>query len=171
MEGRNRIPMTSGVGVTYHNCNPELSEHWAHTRFEELKNCQTCTNPTKYIFGLWDGKNGTHGQIFECRNYNCESKQNRLRDAVITEEEKKLVVATNEGNGIFVNLIKERRKELGITIMKMSQGLGISPSVYSNYEMCRVAVPLEIKDRIEAALSAGNYMNEILTKYGRNNHD
>lgn len=37
MAGRNRIPMTSGVGVMYYNCNPVLRKHWISTRFRELQ--------------------------------------------------------------------------------------------------------------------------------------
>ena len=111
--------------------------------------CEGCTNPTKYILGLWDGENNTHGAIFDCHNLNCELKLNMLRNVVITEQEKILVKEANEKNKIFMEQIKVKRKELGITIMRMSKGLGISPSTYSDYEQYRNVVPLEIGDRIE----------------------
>lgn len=134
-------------------------------------NCQTCTTPTKYPIGFWDGEKGAHGQIFDCHNLECELKLNMLRNVVITEQEKRLVKEANEKHKIFMEQVKVKRKELGITIMKMSQGLGISPSVYSDYEQYRNVVPLDIGDRIEGALSGGNYMNNILKKYGRNRKD
>ena len=130
-------------------------------------NCQTCNDPTKYPIGFWDDKDSS-GQLFDCNNLDCELKRNRIRTAEREEGQRKLVIAANEKHGLSMDSVKARRKELGITIMKMSQGLGISPSTYSCYETCRNVVPLEIVERIEGALSAGNYMNNMLEKYGRN---
>ena len=113
-------------------------------------NCDTCSDTTKYTIGLWDGANNTHGRIFDCHNLNCELKLNMLRNVVITEQEKILVKEANEKNMIFMELIKAKRKELGITIMKMSKGLGISPSAYSDYEQYRNVVPLDIGDKINS---------------------
>lgn len=113
--------------------------------------CQTCTTPTKYIMGLWDDASGTHGKIFSCHNLECELKINRLRNDIILEEEKKTVTIINEANMIFVQKIKAKRKELQITIRAMADELGISPSDYSNYEMCRVALPVELVERIDGA--------------------
>jgi len=107
-------------------------------------NCQTCTNPTKYIFGLWDGKNGSHGAIFECNNLDCELKQNRLKASDDSEENKRTVTIINESNNVFMQKIKAKRKELQIAIRAMADGLGVSPSNYSNYEQGRVVVPVEM---------------------------
>jgi len=112
-------------------------------------NCQTCNDPTKYIFALWDGPNGTHGRMYNCNNNECRIKRENNIVAEYQEEHKKLVIETNEANMIFVDLIKAKRKELQITIFKMAKSLGISPSDYSNYEMCRVALPVEMGERIE----------------------
>ena len=119
-------------------------------------NCQTCNDPTKYIFALWDGPNGTHGKAFECHNLNCELKQSRLRGIVIAKEEQASVVEANEINMIFMEYIKQKRKELQITISKMAKSLGISPSDYSNYEMCRVALPVEMSERINEVFKRGD---------------
>jgi len=112
-------------------------------------NCQSCNEPTKYILGLWDGSNGTHGAIFDCHNLSCEINKNRLKEADRSEENRNKVIDENAKNGIFMELIKSRRKSLLITIMKMSRLLGISPETYSDYEMCRVALPVEMVERIE----------------------
>lgn len=112
--------------------------------------CNTCNDPTKYSLGLWDGENGTHGQIFECHNLKCELKQSKVRDAEYLEGKKRLVVEENEKNMIFMELIKTKRIESGITNMKMSDRLGISPSVYCNYEQYREALPVEMVDKINA---------------------
>lgn len=111
-------------------------------------NCQTCTTPTKYILGLWDGENGTHGAMFDCHNLECEVKKNSLNVAKILKEENATVKWINHSNNIFMELIKVKRKKLLITISKMAKELGISPSTYSNYEQYREALPVEMNDRI-----------------------
>ena len=120
-------------------------------------NCQTCTNPTKHAIGFWDGEN-SHGQLFDCHNLDCELKQDRLWAEEMSELEKDEVDRKNLFNEISMKMIKDKRRELQITIMKMSQGLGISPSEYSNYEMCRVALPVEMVDKI----------NEVFKEQHRN---
>jgi len=111
-------------------------------------NCQTCTNPTRYPIGFWDGEN-SHGQIFDCRNSDCEVKRNRIRADKITEDKRIAIVEENSRNNIQMLLIKMKRKELGITIAKMAKELGVSPVDYSNYEQCRAALPVEMVDRID----------------------
>jgi len=131
MTGRNRIPMTSGVGVAH-----------------QVENCQTCTNPTKHPIGFWDGKD-SHGQVFDCDNYACELKKAKNELSKMREEEKMISLIENEKNGISMEDTRSRRKELGITIAKMANGLGISCSEYSVYEQCREPLPVGLVDRIE----------------------
>jgi len=111
-------------------------------------NCQTCTEPTKHAVGFWDGKN-THGQIYNCNNLSCEVKQETIEEALLLKEEMDKVDRINLANEISMKLIKDKRKELGITIRKMADCLGVSCSEYSNYEQCREALPIEIFDRID----------------------
>ena len=125
-----------------------MKENWEAIN-DPAVNCQTCNDQTKYILGLWDGVSGTHGAIFECHNLNCELKRNRVKEADHSEENRTAVVEENSRNNIQMLLIRLRRKELLITIMKMSRLLGISPAMYSNYETCRVALPVEMIERIE----------------------
>jgi len=112
-------------------------------------NCQTCNDPTKYITGLWDGANGTHGAIYDCHNLDCGVKQANIEKSMAIKENIIAVVEENSRNNIQMLFIRLRRKELLITIMKMSRLLGISPVTYSDYEMCRVALPVEMIERIE----------------------
>ena len=112
------------------------------------ENCQTCNDLTKYVIGLWDGPNGTHGAIFDCHNLECEIKRSRKAMDEYREEVKKDVVKVNESNNIFVDSIKLKRKELQITISKMAKSLGVSPSDYSDYETCRIALSVEMVGRI-----------------------
>ena len=117
--------------------------------------CNTCNEPTKYILGLWDGPNGTYGRTYDCHNLNCELKHNRVRLEVDASREKELNTEINRRNKIFMELIRSRRRSLLITIMKMSRLLGISPATYSDYEMCRVALPVEMVERIEDVFREG----------------
>lgn len=121
-------------------------------------NCNACNDSTKYVFALWDGPNGTHGKIFECRNLNCEVKQARINLDEYIEKEKELVIGENESNGISMEQIKAKRRELQITISKISKALGISPSTYSCYETYREALPVEMVDRIKGVFG------EVMTK-------
>lgn len=141
----------------------KISKEIISPEIKEQVDCQTCTNPTKYVIGFWDGKD-SHGQIFNCHNLDCELKLNMLRGAVITEQEKVLVKEANEKHGVFMDLIKLKRKELGVTLMKMSKGLGISPSTYSDYEQYRHVVPLEIGDRIEGVFRMEKEIKEATTR-------
>ena len=126
-------------------------EYFAIPMAEEQVNCQTCTTPTKYPIGFWDGEK-SHGQLFECHNFDCELKQNRIRVAEREEKQKLLVIEANRKHGLSMDSVKERRKKLGITLVKMAKGLGISPSTYSCYEQCRNVVPLEIIESIKKVL-------------------
>jgi len=136
-------------------------------------NCETCDNPTKYTTGFWDGENGTHGRLYDCHNLDCEIKQKRDNDINTAEEERAKVIAINEINGIRMDAVRLKRLKLHISIREMAKRLCVSPSMYSNYEQCRKALPVEAMDRIKVILDReaeepkSNYMNDILKKYGR----
>lgn len=117
--------------------------------------CDTCNDTTKYILGLWDGKNNTHGAIFGCHNLNCEIKQGKMLFSEITDKVKQLVIEDNEKNMIFMDKIKAQRKDLHITIRAMADSLDVSCSTYSNYEQCRVALPVEMVGRINGVFREG----------------
>ena len=111
-------------------------------------NCQTCTDPTKHPIGFWDGEN-SHGQIFDCDNLECELKKEKLKVAKFFEEEKRETEQVNLANGVSIEEIKTKRKELGIPIQRMAKELGIFPSEYSCYEQCREPLPVEMVDKID----------------------
>lgn len=37
--------------------------------------CNNCNEPTKFVTGFWDGKDGAHGCLYDCKNIQCEFKQ------------------------------------------------------------------------------------------------
>ena len=37
--------------------------------------CNDCEEPTKYVVGFFDGKNGIHGCLYDCHNEECPIKQ------------------------------------------------------------------------------------------------
>jgi DNA-binding transcriptional regulator YiaG len=112
--------------------------------------CDECNDTTRYVTGLWDGPNGTHGKLFDCRNLNCETKIDKEKVYTYLAEERKGVIKINDGNSIFMDLVKQKRKQLEITIIKMARSLGISPSMYCNYEQCREPLPIETLDKINS---------------------
>lgn len=107
--------------------------------------CETCTEPTKYVCGLWDGRDPdtgkrTHGVIFDCKSRDCEFK---IRERESIKDFARLlakVAAENEENGIDPGDIAEKRRARHITIRKMADHLGITPSRYSDYEKGRAAI-------------------------------
>lgn len=137
--------------------------------------CQTCTEPTKHAIGFWDGANGSGGYIYDCDNINCLAKQESIERAMVIKSEMDKIDRINFLKGISMSMIKSKRKELRITIHKMADWLGISCSEYSDYEMCRKPLPLELHDRIDEIFHseikvkkpAENYINTLLKKYGR----
>jgi len=110
-------------------------------------NCQTCNDPTRYAIGFWDGAK-SNGRIYNCNNLSCEVKQENIEKSLAIEEERRTNIIANAKSGISMGRVKMQRKSLQITIFKMAKSLGISPSDYSNYEQCRVALPVEMVGRI-----------------------
>ena len=110
-------------------------------------NCQTCNDLTKYPIGFWDGEK-SHGRIYNCNNLSCEVKQANIEKALAISEEKQTNIIENAKRGISMERVKMQRRELLITTFKMAKSLAISPSDYSNYETCRVALPVEMIERI-----------------------
>ena len=38
--------------------------------------CDDCTEPSKYVTGLWAGENDSHGCFYDCMNQECKVRQN-----------------------------------------------------------------------------------------------
>lgn len=113
-----------------------------------MGNCQTCNEPTKHAIGFWDGANGSGGYICDCDNINCLKKQENIEKAMAIKAEMDKIDRINLANEIYMTTIKAKRKKLKITIHKMADWLKITCSEYSDYEMCRKPLPLELHDRI-----------------------
>jgi len=111
-------------------------------------NCKSCSEPTKRITGFWDGTDGWHGKIYSCRNINCEIRKRELELAEKAQANEKLVEETNLKNSIHIDTIKKRRKELRITIAKISKKLSIPCSLYCDYEQLRKPLPIDVNDEI-----------------------
>ena len=96
--------------------------------------CVGCKEPTKFVAGFYDGPRGEHGCFYDCENEACVVNQ-ILRCAESKEAQKMMQIQEDNGRlGMYAGEIAALRKDVGLTIMQMSQMAGCSPAEYSAYE-------------------------------------
>lgn len=96
--------------------------------------CVGCKEPTKFVAGFYDGPRGEHGCFYDCENEACAVNQ-ILRCAESKEAQKMMQIQEDNGRlGMYAGEIAALRKDVGLTIMQMSQMVGCSPAEYSAYE-------------------------------------
>lgn len=103
--------------------------------------CTNCKEKTKHIAGFWDGKDGTHGCIYDCRNFACEEKIRKMEAGKKLEERQKDVQRVNRENGVDVPKLIAWRRENKISMRKMADLVGIGAAEYSSYEHEREPFP------------------------------
>ncbi len=118
----------------------DISKDYRGTTMEEelLKmsvnaRCVGCKEPTKFVAGFYDGPRGEHGCFYDCENEACAVNQ-ILRCAESKEAQKMQIQEDNGRLGMYAGEIAALRKDVGLTIMQMSQMAGCSPAEYSAYE-------------------------------------
>lgn len=111
------------------------------------RKCDTCAETTKHVVGFWDGKNDTHGCIYDCENQLCEVKI--IIDATKSEDiqNRIQVQQINGKNAVFMGDLRHKRNDRGILVFDMANHLGISSSLYSRYENEKETMPKELYDR------------------------
>lgn len=110
-----------------------------------IKNeCDDCTESTKFVQGMLDGVNGTHGFMFSCHNDNCSIKQ--LEKALETKsiQDRMKIQGINASNDVYAGLIKAKRRDKGVTIRKLASDVGVPVVDYSDYENERKPIPKAI---------------------------
>ena len=91
--------------------------------------CVGCKEPTKFVAGFYDGPRGKHGCFYDCENEACAVNQ-ILRCAESKEAQKMMQIQEDNGRlGMYAGEIAALRKDVGLTIMQMSQMAGCSPEV------------------------------------------
>lgn len=88
--------------------------------------CVGCKEPTKFVAGFYDGSRGEHGCFYDCENEACAVNQ-ILRCAESKEAQKMMQIQEDNGRlGMYAGEIAALRKDVGLTIMQMSQMAGCS---------------------------------------------
>ncbi len=106
--------------------------------------CNKCNEPTKSVTGFWDGKGGTHGCLYDCKNAKCEVK--RLKEATEQEtmQNRAEVQYLNGKNGIYAGQLAAVRRGAKVSARKMAEIAGCNVAEYCAYEKERKVFNLAV---------------------------
>lgn len=96
--------------------------------------CNDCKEPTKYVVGFFDGKNGIHGCLYDCHNEECTIKQIMEASASKDIQEMARIQLANGDKGMYAGYIAALRRDAKVSMFKMAQIAGCSSADYSAYE-------------------------------------
>lgn len=96
--------------------------------------CNDCKEPTKYVVGFFDGRNGIHGCLYDCRNEECEIKQMMEVSASKDIQERVKIQIANGNKGMYAGYIAALRRDAKVSMFKMAQIADCDPAEYSAYE-------------------------------------
>lgn len=115
--------------------------------------CNNCKEPTKYVVGFFDGKNDSHGFLYDCKNMNCDTK--KLLDTLAKQREKEQsnIAEENWKNSIVAKNMTVARISKGMTIYELSEKTGLSSADISAYEHERKAIPVAHYEKIMDSIS------------------
>lgn len=96
--------------------------------------CNDCKEPTKYVVGFFDGKNGIHGCLYDCHNEECTIKQIKEASASKDIQERAKIQLANGDKDMYAGYIAALRRDAKVSMFKMAQIAGCSSADYSAYE-------------------------------------
>lgn len=96
--------------------------------------CNDCEEPTKYVVGFFDGKNGIHGCLYDCHNEECPIKQIMEVSASKDLQERAKIQIANGNKGMYAGYIAALRRDAKVSMFKMAQIADCDPAEYSAYE-------------------------------------
>lgn len=96
--------------------------------------CNDCEEPTKYVVGFFDGKNGIHCCLYDCHNEECTIKQIKEVSASKDIQERAKIQIANGNKGMYAGYIAALRRDAKVSMFKMTQIAGCDPAEYSAYE-------------------------------------
>lgn len=96
--------------------------------------CNDCEEPTKYVVGFFDGKNGIHGCLYDCHNEECTIKQIMEMSASKDIQERAKIQLANDDKDMYAGYIAALRRDAKVSMFKMAQIAGCSSADYSAYE-------------------------------------
>lgn len=116
--------------------------------------CNDCKEPTKYVVGFFDGKNGIHGCLYDCHNEECPIKQIMEVSASKDIQERAKIQIVNGNNGMYAGYIAALRRYAKVPMFKMAQIAGCDPAEYSAYEQERKEFDPEVYRKCKEYLNA-----------------
>ena len=96
--------------------------------------CNDCKEPTKYVVGVFDGKNGIHGCLYDCHNEECDIKQIMEASASKDIQEMERIQSANGDKGMYAGYIAALRRDAKVSMFNMAQIADCDPAEYSAYE-------------------------------------
>lgn len=96
--------------------------------------CRTCSEPTKYATGFFDGENGEHGCLYDCKNTECLVNQLHNISESQAMKDRMHIQELNGAKGMYAGYIAAKRKDARIPMYKMAQIASCSSAEYSAYE-------------------------------------
>jgi len=115
--------------------------------------CNDCKEPTKYVVGFFDGKNGIHGCLYDCHNEECAIKQIMEVSASKDIQERAKIQIANGNNGMYAGYIAALRRDAKVPMFKMAQIADCDPAEYSAYEHERKEFDPEVYRKCKEYLS------------------
>lgn len=83
---------------------------------------------------IFDGENGEHGCLYDCKNTECLVNQLRRISDSKEMKDRMHIQELNGAKGMYAGYIAAKRKDARITMYKMAQISGCSSAEYSAYE-------------------------------------
>ena len=114
--------------------------------------CNDCKEPTKYVVGFFDGKNGIHGCLYDCHNEECEIKQIKELSASKDIQERLKIQLANGEKDMYAGYIAALRRDAKVSMFKMAKIAGCSSADYSAYEHERKEFDPEVYRRCKKYL-------------------
>ena len=115
--------------------------------------CNDCKEPTKYVVGFFDGKNGIHGCLYDCHNEECAIKQIMEVSASKDIQERAKIQIANGNNGMYAGYIAALRRDAKVSMFKMAQIADCDLAEYSAYEHERKEFDPEVYRKCKEYLS------------------
>jgi len=122
--------------------------------------CKNYNEPTKYVFGFWDGfdpKTGesTSGYLYNCKSQTCPIRLEEIRVAARDDKEREAIRLKHKARGIDMRALDEARKCNEFNIRDIANHVGISAPLYCDYRECRKEIPQETYDKMKFLLGEG----------------
>lgn len=115
--------------------------------------CNDCKEPTKYVVGFFNGKNGIHGCLYDCHNEECAIKQIMEVSASKDIQERAKIQIANGNNGMYAGYIAALRRDAKVSMFKMAQIADCDSAEYSAYEHERKEFDPEVYRKCKEYLS------------------